>query len=331
MFAQYDCPNFHAKRDGGPKLSLAIKNKWSTGWKKSWFYWHVPCLCNSEGGKRMYALYSRMGALDYVVEPKVECPDDDPNNAAFVCTTATIEGWDAVEEFVVCKMYPLASGFGFRGMTVSTTPVSKVQTPLSVFPVGAVSMEGASRILAKEERILGSFKPKEYDVLSAVKLPNGGLLNHVFEQMGLAYAPRPLPGVEAFRAAKEKRKTEVSKKSIAKKAKTAVSRAASSKTMPPRKIGIVKVVRPRVKPEPQGTSEIELALAGVSKFFCLLDVSSSSHCRHAGGAAVAKADERAARVAAFDNIGDDSSLDVRKATLPQESEERLPPTPLLPD
>jgi hypothetical protein len=24
---QYGCLNFHAKRDGGPKLSLAIKNK----------------------------------------------------------------------------------------------------------------------------------------------------------------------------------------------------------------------------------------------------------------------------------------------------------------
>jgi hypothetical protein len=66
-------------------------------------------------------------------------------------------------------------------------------------------------------------------------------------------------------------------------------------------------------------------------FFCLLDVSSSSHCRHAGGAAVAKADERAARVVAFDNIGDDSSLDVHEAALPQESEERLPPPPLMPD
>jgi hypothetical protein len=31
MFAQYGYLNFHAKRDGGPKLSLTIKNKWSTG------------------------------------------------------------------------------------------------------------------------------------------------------------------------------------------------------------------------------------------------------------------------------------------------------------
>jgi hypothetical protein len=30
--AQYGCLNFHAKRDGGSKLSLAIKNKWAMGW-----------------------------------------------------------------------------------------------------------------------------------------------------------------------------------------------------------------------------------------------------------------------------------------------------------
>jgi hypothetical protein len=35
MVAQYGCLNFHAKRDGGPKLSLTIKNKWLVGWMRS--------------------------------------------------------------------------------------------------------------------------------------------------------------------------------------------------------------------------------------------------------------------------------------------------------
>jgi hypothetical protein len=83
-FALYGCLNFHAKRDGGPKPSLAIKNKWSLGSTKAWFYCRVPCLRSSEGGRSVYALHSRMSALDYVVEPEVDCPDDDLNNAAFV-------------------------------------------------------------------------------------------------------------------------------------------------------------------------------------------------------------------------------------------------------
>jgi hypothetical protein len=81
---------------------------------------------------------------------------------------------------MACKMYPLASGFGFRGVTVGTTPVLKVPTPLSVFPMEVVSVDGASRILVEIEteakRILGSFG-----------------LNRIFEHMGLAYAPWLLP------------------------------------------------------------------------------------------------------------------------------------------
>jgi hypothetical protein len=89
--AQCGCIHFHAKRDGGLKLSLAIKNKWSCGWTRSWFYCCVPCRRCSGGGKSVYALHSPMGELDYAVEPEVECPDNDPNDVAFIQTTATIQ------------------------------------------------------------------------------------------------------------------------------------------------------------------------------------------------------------------------------------------------
>jgi hypothetical protein len=74
----------------------------------------------------VYDLHPQMSVLDYVVEPEVECPDDDMNDASFVRATTTIGGRDAAEEFMVFKMYPLASGFGFRGVTIDTTPMSKV-------------------------------------------------------------------------------------------------------------------------------------------------------------------------------------------------------------
>jgi hypothetical protein len=131
---------------------------------------------------------------------------------------------------------------------------------------------------------------------------------------------------------KEKRKAKVSKKSVAKKAKTTASRAAPSKTAPPRKIGAVKVIWSRIKLTVQDTSKIELALVkpvGVSNFFCLLDAPSSSHGRRGGGATTTKAGEQTGHVAAFDNLGDDSSPDAREAALPQESEECLPPPPPL--
>jgi hypothetical protein len=133
-----------------------------------------------------------MSALDYIVEPEVESPDDDVNDAVFIWATATIGGCDVVEEFLACKMYPLASSFSFRGMAIILTLVSKVRTPLPLFPVEDVSVENVGRVLAEIEmeakRLLGSFGPKEHYALNTVKIPNDGHVNRVFEQMGVPYA-----------------------------------------------------------------------------------------------------------------------------------------------
>jgi hypothetical protein len=42
--AQFGCLNFHAKRykDSRAKLTVAVKNKWSLGYTKVWFYCKVP-------------------------------------------------------------------------------------------------------------------------------------------------------------------------------------------------------------------------------------------------------------------------------------------------
>jgi hypothetical protein len=79
-------------------------NKWALGWKRLWFYYHESCRRCSKGGKSVFALRPRMSELDYAVEPKVECSDNDPNDDAFVRSTTTIRGHDAVEEYLVCKM-----------------------------------------------------------------------------------------------------------------------------------------------------------------------------------------------------------------------------------
>jgi hypothetical protein len=231
-----------------------------------------------------------MSELDFAVEPEVECSDDDPNDAAFVQAIAAIRGRDVVEEYVACKMIPLAIGFGFKSMSVGMTLVSKVETCLPQFTMRTIAVEHADHFLVDvetdAERVLGSFGPREYD----------GHLNRVFEQMGVSYAPHPLPSSEASQAANEKRKAEVSKKPTAKKMKAGKGQAWSSKMVPPlAKTGSVKKVEmsettwPKAKPRPRGTSEIELALPkpiGVSKMFCLLDVVASSHGPHVVGVAV---------------------------------------------
>jgi hypothetical protein len=149
-----------------------------------------------------------MSELDYAVEPKVECPDNDPNDVAFVRATTTIRGCDAIEEFVACKMYPLAAYFGFESVPLGTTPMSKVETPLPLFVVRNIATKHTDRVLAKiemeAEKVLGSLGPKEHDALRMVNILNAGHLNRVLEQMGVSHAPRPLPGPEASQAAIKK-------------------------------------------------------------------------------------------------------------------------------
>jgi hypothetical protein len=139
QIAQYRCLNFYAKRDDCLKLSLAIKNKWSSRWTRLWFYCCVPCRRCFGGGKSVYALHSWMGELDYVVDPEVECLDNDPNDTTFVRATVIIEGRDAVEEYTACKIFPLAASFGFGSVPLGTTPVSRVETPLPLFAVGTIA------------------------------------------------------------------------------------------------------------------------------------------------------------------------------------------------
>jgi hypothetical protein len=100
----------------------------------------------------VHALPSQMSKLDYAIELEVECLDNDPNDAAFIRATATIGGRDAVEEYVTCKMYLLAAGFGFESVPLGMTPMSRVETPLPLFVVGNVVVEHADRVLAERER-----------------------------------------------------------------------------------------------------------------------------------------------------------------------------------
>jgi hypothetical protein len=83
----------------------------------------------------------RMSELDYAMEPKEECSNNDPNDAAFIWATATIRGRDTIEEHFACKMYPLTASFGFKVTTFGMTPMSKVETALPLFAVGAIATE----------------------------------------------------------------------------------------------------------------------------------------------------------------------------------------------
>jgi hypothetical protein len=152
----------------------------------------------------------------------------------------------------------------------------------------------------------------------------------------VAYAPCPLLGSEASKAARDKRKAEVTKKPTAKRLKTRTSQDTPSKTVPAppktgplKKIGVVKIMRPRARTEPQGTSQIELTLmklVRVSKKFCQLDVAAPSHGIH-GGLTMTHI-ECTSWMLAFNNLSNDSSPHVRKTPSPKRvGEKRASPLP----
>jgi hypothetical protein len=128
---------------------------------------------------------------------------------------------------------------------------------------------------------------------------------------------------------------EVSRRPAAKRAKASPRRVVPSKLAPPplksglaKKIGSLKISQPKVRARLRGTLEIELALAklvGVSKKFHLLDVVGSSHEPHAAGIVRT----HAAQVLTFNNLGDDSSPDVRKTPSPVKTIERCASPPPL--
>jgi hypothetical protein len=136
LSAQLGCITFHSNwYKDQVKLTPAVKNKWSTGWMKAWFYCKVPIHQSALGGKSVHVLHSYMTDLEYVMEPPHDCPDSDPNDKAFIRATTTIGGRDAVEEFMSSKIWPLSAGLDFNKILEALTPISKVILPWLKFVV----------------------------------------------------------------------------------------------------------------------------------------------------------------------------------------------------
>jgi hypothetical protein len=78
-------------------------------------------------------------------------------------------------------MYSMAAGFDFDSVTLGTTLVSKVETLLLLFVVENITTKHANHVLAEiemeAERVLESFRPKEYDALRTGNISSGGCLN----------------------------------------------------------------------------------------------------------------------------------------------------------
>jgi hypothetical protein len=162
-------------------------------------------------GNGVYALWSDMCALDFVMEPLFECINDDDGGAAFFYATRSIGGWDATEEYMAWRLFPLLDSFGLREIEDGERPVSKITLPLPEFPVARFPEETDDHFRARVElaieNVLGSYASGEHDACIAA-VPNEGRLNQVFEQADVPYGARLEPGSEASKEAAKKRKND---------------------------------------------------------------------------------------------------------------------------
>jgi hypothetical protein len=83
-FQQFCVVNFHGKQGGEAGLTPAMKNKWSAGWMKAWFYCKVPLHPCPQGGKTIHALRSHMSALNFRMKLSVQDSVRDLSDNSFV-------------------------------------------------------------------------------------------------------------------------------------------------------------------------------------------------------------------------------------------------------
>jgi hypothetical protein len=89
-------------------------------------------------------------------------------------------------------LFPLSVSFGLGEITDGETLVSKINLPLSEFPVASLPKEADDHFLARVElaavNVVGSYAHGEHEACIAM-MPNKGRLNRVFEQASMPYGP----------------------------------------------------------------------------------------------------------------------------------------------
>jgi hypothetical protein len=160
---------------------------------KTWFYCKVPYHVCLWGGKTIHALRSQMSALNFHTKSSIQDSGEDLSDDAFVWASKNVGGLDAVEEFVSCGVWPLATSVNFEHVKVDLTPVSQLNVPLLRFSLSHEDEEDDTHFLVRVEQearnIVGSYTCTEHEACIA-SLPNNDRMNRVLKVAGVAYMPR---------------------------------------------------------------------------------------------------------------------------------------------
>jgi hypothetical protein len=178
-------------------------------------------------------MHSYMMGVGFVTEPTFQCPDDDTHDVAFVRATSTIGSREAMEEYMVCGLFPLSATFSLGEVVEEETPVLKLVVPMPTFPITNLPDEMNDNFVAMVElavaNVTGRYASGEHYVCITT-VPNGGQVNRVFEQANVPYGPRLEPRSEASKEATQKRKSDAGVVPVGKCAKVSGRKVILSKT-----------------------------------------------------------------------------------------------------
>jgi hypothetical protein len=144
-------------------------------------------------GKGSYLLSSTMTCLNYLMEAPSSGGPEDANFAAFVETTSSVGGRDAVEEFLASGLWPLSEKFGFKVET-KESPLSKVVVLMPQINAAIRTEESRVKfevcIVNTANLLVGNYNVVEHNTYHGLQ---HGWLNHIFKLAGVLYQPRPDP------------------------------------------------------------------------------------------------------------------------------------------
>jgi hypothetical protein len=136
LTAQFGCITFNPSYSGGwSKLTLIVRNKWTSSWDIHWFNCRVPSEQVADAqGKGSYPLRSTMTPFDHMVDASFECSED-VNVKAFIEATSIISGRNAVQDFLAYCIWPLNESCDFEVET-KETPLLKVVVQMPKVTLG---------------------------------------------------------------------------------------------------------------------------------------------------------------------------------------------------
>jgi hypothetical protein len=135
-----------------------------------------------------------MCVLDYLIEVVHMCIADDANVVAFEEAIVIIGGYDVVEEFLTCDIWPLSDGWEFEVERMES-PLSKVIMPMSkvtaIIGKQDTGVAFEARIVVAANQLVGNYNMLEHR--ACVSPLQHSRLNDVKELVDMNYEARVEP------------------------------------------------------------------------------------------------------------------------------------------